>query len=64
MTSETANIDQSECRKINSHLEIYNKTPQHELNVWLCSWNLLVTDQARAADLYLGLHFCVFVMNY
>ena len=23
ITSETANLDQSECRKINSHLEIY-----------------------------------------
>ena len=25
ITSETANLDQSECRKINSHLEIYTK---------------------------------------
>ena len=26
ITSETANLDQSECRKINSHLEIYTKS--------------------------------------
>jgi hypothetical protein len=25
ITSETVNLDQSECRKINSHLEIYTK---------------------------------------
>ena len=57
ITSETANLDQSECRKINSHPEIYTKR-RYFLRCFCKSSLLLLHALAKnSANLILRCHF-------
>ena len=44
ITSETANLDQSQCRKINSHLEIYTNSYYHIKQLSLLTSPTIISD--------------------
>ena len=61
ITSETVNLDQSECRKINSHLEIYTKVKNRHLTVSIVFSGGSSVSQNKLPQLTLGY---IYILKY